>query len=459
MQENAVKQRVRLLEALWEEESRQPGREHMRLACMMGTGTVDYRMIKGFVMVQMTVEAGLPDVFLCSHHPFRSPENYGRQLVNGMKDYIDAWNQHALSDEHGKVEWSPEGDEQDADEVYFTRNLNKLAESLQVTGEGEDYLVMALMPEPNYAPTEFVKWLDAILKAGVSGKVRLLVFDLYGSHLYEGLEKSYKDIFVRLYPDLDMPGAMSQIAEQAMVTAVRPEDKAIASFQKNLLELNKAIGRGEERDIELYRDECLRIAIQQQWPHMEAVVHFFTHGYFMATEKYERAATEIDQAISRADVAVAEAKIEDKALIVQYRITKANMFLLREKYEEAENGYAECIEKYRDSGDNVVLTGIHQMMGMCQRKQGKVKAARKTFADGWLLVKDDKAYVDGNAMSRFYAQQMMKAGMDRIAEYRDWFEDLEKRWGKRWYMQMPDGKQSMKKREQQIFDDALLVDQ
>lgn len=458
MQENAVKQRVRLLEALWEEESRQPGRENMRLACMMGTGTVDYRMIKGFVMVQMTEEAGLPDVFICSHHPFRSPDNYGRQLVGGMKDYIDAWNQHALSDEHGKVDWTPEGDEHDPDEVYFARNLNKLAESLQVSGEGKDYLVMAVMPEPDYAPSAFTKWLDAVLKAGVSGKVRLLIFDLYGSQLLETLEKGYKDIFVRLYPDLDMPGAMSQIAEQAMVTATRPEDKIIATFQKNLLELNKAIGRGDAKEMDLYRDECLRIAVKQQWPHMEAVVHFFVHGYFMATEQYERAATEIEQAIHRADAAVAEAKIEDRALGVQYRITRANMFLLREKYEEAEFAYAECIDKYQDSGDNVVLNGIHQMMGMCQRRQGKVKAARKTLADGWLLVKDDKTFVDGNAMARFYAQQMMKAGMDRVADYHEWFEDLEQRWGKRWHMQLPDGKQGMKKREQQLFDDALLVE-
>lgn len=459
MQENAVKQRVRMLEAIWDEEIRKPGNEQVRIGCLMGTGTVDYRMIKGFILVQMSGESNLPDIFLCSHFPFRDKKTYGQSLIAGMKQYIDEWNKHTLSDTHGKVQWQPAVFDKDneSDESYFAANINSLADALEIE-EGEETLAVALLPEPNYAPADFSGWLSAVLMNRLSNKVRLILFDLYESKLFGEVEKQFKNEFLRLYPDLDMPGAMSQIAEQAEAVATQPEDKAIASFQKNLLEMNRAIGSGDEKGMQIFRQEALSIAVKNNWPHMEAVVHFFVHGFYMGTEKYELAETEITKAVIKSDLSLEQGTVTDKAMIVQYRITKANMYLVLKQYEKAEEMYKECIDVYKGNDDKAVLSGIYQMLGMCQRKIGRLKDARLSLAEGWQLIRDP-AYLKDNIMAQFYAQQMMKAGMDRKAEYKDWFWEMDVLWGKLWYTQLPEGKRGMKKHQDEVLNQLQTAEE
>lgn len=442
MQSNPIRQRVRQLEELWSEFAFRNDYAEARIMCWMGSSMVDYRMIKGFVMVQMSDEAGLADTFMCNHLVFQKGNagGYGRRLVSETQKFIESYNaDKSLHDEHGPITWTATPDHhQKSDAEYFADNFNSLAPALKVQ-EGEEFLVLALLPEPNFSPNDYSEWLEEVLKAGLSASVRIMIYDTYGTPFYERLEKKYQSQFKRLYPDLDMPGAMGQIAEQAESTATTPEDKDLASFQKNLLKMNTAISQTDMEAVETFRTDCLSIAKRRSWPHMEALVSFFAHTFFYAKGDHNRAHEELSRAIQKSDEAH-DLKIVDEVTVrCQYRIAKGNLYFFKKEYDKAATLYQESIQ-ISDSAtsplDIMTQMGILQMLGMCLYKDGSKTEARDIFERGWVMACKDPDTLHDNKVLMYYAQQMMEAGMHKQAAYGAYFQTMEEVWGRDWHKKL-----------------------
>lgn len=450
MQNNPVKQRVKQLEELWSEFAFRKDYADARIFCWMGSSLVDYRMIKSFVMVQLSDEAELADTFMCNHLNFQKSNagGYGRRLVLETQRYIDAYNANdELSAVQGKVMWTPlKDDARKTDAAYLVENLNELAKALKVA-EGEEYLVLALLPEPNYSPHDYATWLEEVINSGLSNLVRLMVYDTYGSKFYEQLEKRHGQQFKRLYPDLDMPGAMSQVAEQAETIATNEEDKDMAGFQKNLLKMNIAIAQTDAEAVATFRVECLNIAKRRAWPHMEALVNFFMHNFFYAANDFQNAEEAINKAIQKGDEAYALKLADDVALRCQYRTAKGNLYFFQKLYAKAAAVYQDTIqiiEQAPGQQNSMMVNGILQMLAMSLFKEGEKEKARSTFEKGWLLVAADAQLLKENKVIMYYAQQMMEAGMHKQEKYEPYFNTMNAAWGKDWHKKLETHQKELK---------------
>ncbi|PZP51080.1 MAG: hypothetical protein DI598_04050 [Pseudopedobacter saltans] len=440
MKENAVKQRVRLLEGLWETEIRNPNNKNAILCCMRGTGIIDYRMVKGFVYVQMTDESILPDVFLFSAFPFKNENQYGIKLVEASAMFIEEWNKNNTP----KISWAIDPFNSDVhldDALYFAQHMITLAESLEVN-EQEETLVITFMPEPAFNPKEFVNWLVRTTQylSKISQKVRLLVYDNYGSGLYDEASKILGDRFLYLYPDLDMPGAVGQIAEEMQANASEPEKKDLATFQNNLLKLTKAIGTNSSKDFLVHRAECLKIANSRHWDDMSAITHFFCHTFHQAQEDMPMAEKEIAKAIAITEQSIDASKKEEKLpVLLHYLIAQANMYLIAKKLDVSLLSYEKAlsIANQTPQTNAIVINGLHQMLGRNYYEVGQPQKAFDTLAKGWYTASEQIPDFVTSDLAKFYIGDMVNYHMDSKEEYRDIFHGISQKLGNNWHQLIP----------------------
>lgn len=439
MEQNPVMQRVAMLTAMWREAVTKY--KEARVFAWVGSSSIDYRMIKGFVLFHTSEQSDLDDLFFSLNQPFAHDEltKYGARLISEMNGFITAWNgDKNLTAKTGKLAWAASvQDKETADETYFVQNINALAEALGVSGEG-DVLALALLPQTVTDYTVYAQWVHNVLKAGLSENVRIMLFDTYEQKAFASLEEAYPKTFKFLYPDLDMPGAMNQILEHTKSTKKSSEERDAISFQQALLKMNEAISYGSEKNSTVYKNECLQLAVKNSWLHLEALVYFFLHSFYVSQKQLEKALQAINTAVQKTDVAV-EKKLVEPGIRYQYRIAKGNLLFMNKRYPEASEAYKECLQLDRTAVDKRVLLGVYQMLGNSTRKEGFKKQAWSYFNEGWQLVQADEELLKKNAVMMFYANDMIAAAYSADVNADALLKKLNGWWGHDWQYKLSKG--------------------
>jgi hypothetical protein len=434
MENNPVMQRVTMLTDLWKEAV--TNNKDMRVCGWVGTSSIDYRMIKGFVMFHTSEKSNLDDVFFSLNQPFEHDKAnpYGAKMIHDMEGFISAWNEDKdLTANTGKINWKPcQLKENESDEKYFIKNINRLAQVLNVSGEG-DVLVLALLPQTVTDYGAFGQWISKVIMAGISEKVRIMLFDTYELKAFEEISINHPGSFMFLYPNMDMPGAMNQILESNKSKKKDQKEKDAISFQQALIKMNEAISYGNYNIVMIYKDECIQLSIRNNWPHLEALVYFFLHSYFISTKQIQQAHEAIDKAIQKADFAVKQKIVESEGIKYQYRIAKGNFLYMNKNYIEAGEIYKQCLQLSRDGVNKYILLGIYQMLGNSIRRSSTQKEAWQCFHEGWQLLRDeDESTIKNNSIIRFYAKDMMEIANFKDLNVQAYQDKMNEWWGKEW---------------------------
>ncbi|MBC9913108.1 hypothetical protein [Chitinophaga varians] len=429
MQNNAIMQRVLQLSDLWSQEVKT--HPEARVFAIMGANLVEYKTIKGFVMFQTSTEKTLPDVFLLYPQPFDGDGGaYAWRLLQQLHGYFQQFNQDSklVADYGRQVIWEhPYPEKSAVTPKELVAALSSLAAALHIDGRRE-ILAIALFPEQVSDFDQLTAWMTQLAAVEIPVSLRFMLYDNTEAALYKDLVKhNAKARYIK--PDLDIPGAMDQILEEAKAKKTSPEEIDMIRFQQNLIKLNEASTYSSEKDVLFYKKECCTITQRHRWLQQEAIVYFFLHNFYSGIDK-AKALESIDTAIRLSDEAVLKGLTKNNQEQFQYRIAKGNLYYFDKNLSEAANIYKAALALDRKDSNPMMLAGLYQMLASCQRRTEGNKAAAATLLSGWqLLIQMPAEELKENPMPLFYARDMLELNDPRLTQHLPLMNEL---WGTDW---------------------------
>lgn len=413
-----------------------------RLYCWLGCSSQEQKMVKAFVMLQMSDQSNLNDIFLMSQQSFESPDTYGKSIIGVINTYINTWNEdEKLTEVTGKIEYTVEHNPQKSDIENFINNINNLAEILSC--DNETKLIIALFPKSVNDFKEFKGWIDEMLKYKIEEGVRFMLYDSYDSRLFDSLKEKHTVLFKYIQPDIDLNGAINQVLENAKQEAPDDSSKDIISFQQLIVKMNEAIGYRKESNALKYGKQAIELSKKNKLPNLEALVYYFLYSFYSVTKKTGKAEEAIDNAIKYAKQSVEESIEGGVSACVQYLIVKANSYFFQNQLKPAIQYYSEALSmNSMKEGNFNIQINLYQMLGMCKRKRGDYDAW-EYFVEGWKLIESlNKKQILSNQQYMYYADEMLKVKDSEKHNYETIFCNL---WGDDWQDKMK--KQHEKERD------------
>src|SRR5262245_18916297 len=127
MDNNAIMQRVHMLSNMWSDEVK--ANPDVKTFCWTGMNSAEFKLIKGFILFQTSLEKTLDDVFICINHTFETGTAYGKRIIQDMHLYIQECNKDEQL--NTGIEWQPGlYSEKEDDGDFFVKNLETLAKAL-----------------------------------------------------------------------------------------------------------------------------------------------------------------------------------------------------------------------------------------------------------------------------------------------------------------------------------------
>ncbi len=422
-------QRVLQLSDLWSQEVK--AHPDVRTFAIMGANLVEYKTIKGFVMFQTSAEKSLPDTFLLYPQPFEDEGGiYACRLLQYLHQYFQQFNQDShLVEEYGsKVLWEhpyPEKSAITPKELVLA--LSELATVLHINGDNGVFAI-ALFPEQVNDFNKLAAWMEQLAATQIPRSLRFILYDNTEAGLYKKLIKN-NPAAKYIKPDLDIPGAMNQILEEAKAQKTSQLEIDMIHFQQNLIKLNEASTYASEKDILFYKKECCTITQRHRWLQQEAIVYFFLHNFYSGIDK-KKAHESIDMAIHLSDEAVLKGLATNSQEQFQYRIAKGNLYYFDKKLAEAATVYKAALALDQKDSNPMMLAGLYQMLASCQRRTEGNKAAADTLQTGWqLLIQMPEEELKENPMPLFYAKDMLELNDPALNKHQPFMDQL---WGEGW---------------------------
>lgn len=422
-------QRVLQLSDLWSQEVKD--HPDVRSFIMMGANLVEYKTIKGFVMFQTSMEKNLPDTFLLHQRPFEGDgATYAAELLQNLYQYFQQFNQdtNLVKEYGGKILWEhPYQGKAAVTQQEFVLALSSLAATLQIDGK-YSVLAIALFPEQVSDFDKLVEWVSLLAAIRIPSTMRFLLYDNTEAELYKGLVKNNPTTRY-IKPDLDIPGAMNQILEEAKAQKTSQEEIDIIQFQQYLIKLNEAATYTSEKDLLFYKEQCCNITRRHRWLPQEATVYFFLHNFY-AQQNKAKAIESIDKAIQLADEAVHKGLTSSNQEQFHYRIAKGNLYYFDKKLSEAAAVYKSALALDQKDANPMMLAGLYQMLASCQRRTESHKTIASTLLVGWeLLSRMPEEELKENAMAMFYGKDMLELNDPELKKEELFMNRL---WGANW---------------------------
>lgn len=451
MQSNPIMERVVRLSEQWK--STLTDYPDLRVICWRGSSLTEYKLIKGLIMFQMSYESTLDDLFILCGQPFHKENatRYGYLTGDSINQYVDIWNNDAERiTQNDKIDWKFKPDLDPDDVLNYVLNINALADCLLPETDSALFVV-ALFPSEIRDFEIYRNWMESLLRAPISKKVRYMLYERVDATLLKKLVKVNPLKFKYLIPDIDMGSAIHEVLENAKQERTDSDDKDAITFQQHLIYLTEAIGKGEDKVVDKSANAALAIAEKHQWLHLKAIVYYFLHSLFIPRKEYKKAEEYINLAIAHMQKAVSLSGEEHLMSYCEYITSKAMLFLIQENFNRAVAVYDDALNVASQLNNPVLKIGIYQMKAICQRLSGNQDDAWDTFMCGWELIEGEgEEFIQSQSQYKCYASEMLKVKHDNGSKrkYECRFREL---WGIEWLQKMEhELKQS--KREYKIFD-------
>ena len=362
---NPISQRLARISRLWQAFRSLPEAR----VCRWVIQPDERKLVEAFLQTTYRADNPVPDLFLPFHAPCGSAADYGRQLVEELRTRLEA-DREALAAEGIVVDWQPAPAGDAPGPGYLVRNLDAFSRQAPAA----ELLVAVLMPPAT--GKAFARWLPEVLRAGVPAHLRLLVVEAGGAPLPDGLAETFPGRVHTQVLDLDVPGAMRQLA-----AAGNPADPGV-KFRRAFLELAQAASGQPLSTVQRLEALPLSIARAQGWTAMEIAVHSLVASACIGLGRPGDALGRYDLGLGLAKAAQAGGDATAGKLAVQLLSNQGAVYISLKNYREGARAFGEGAGLAEAAGDPFQVMEAKRMQGFCLEKDGDWEQALRVEREG-----------------------------------------------------------------------------
>ncbi|HKX28910.1 MAG TPA: tetratricopeptide repeat protein [Blastocatellia bacterium] len=363
---NAIEKRLDYLGGLWNEFAQQEGARLLRWL----VDADDAQMLDLFFETQDEQVSEVPDLFVRLTTPFETAGEYGAALTADFKSMYEETRQ-ALAEIEIDHQWAvPEPVAADSGMESFVRCLGSFQ---QHYADLMLKLVIVLRPESIADPAAWQAWLSGLLKAGPADRIRLTVVDRLDVPMLEELAAASPTLVMTVRPQLDMPGAISELVHQAGGSGPGVE------FRRLFIELTNLVGSGNLEAINRKARAAIAIAGQEQWHSLAAAIHTLLAAAHLRAGRTEESVAAYRSAGQSAEAARAEDDPAGVKLMIQSRFGEAAALLSAGRFDQAVQVYEQIVPLTREARESLMTLEALRMAGYCYEQLQQPPRAWRSY--------------------------------------------------------------------------------
>lgn len=373
------------------------------------------QVIEAFLAYQQEEGGDLPDLFIRFEAAFAEPATYGHELFDLLRQGY-AESQEELREASVDAGWrcpDPKPDEEDC--ASFVRACRSLYEHYS---DLMDYLAIVLTPSRIEDEEAWQAWLLRLLQCPIPERVRFLVLDHAEAPALGPLSTMEPTLITTDGPDLNMAGAMEEIAQSANDGS--PEGR----FRELLTALNKAADDGNTARAEEISEAAIDLTRNQEWWDMECTVYMVMGGVHLA-DNNPRLALDYYQKSGQVAQKLDEDHHSRAMLRLQSRLAEGSVLFQMEAYAQAAEVYEAAVPLAEAADNDFLMIDAWRMAGTCHEQSHQVAEAWRCHGEaldvGETLDEDERL----NSTLPFSAARLLNLTSHRM--YRDQRRAVEQR--------------------------------
>ena len=362
---NAVERRLDWLHDQWVEFAQSPDARLLRWLVEPG----ETRMVEAWLKKEGDERTGeCPDLLLRFDTPFMQPEAYGLELREALVAMLEE-SQEGVS--LGRMAPGQSGAE-----AFFCA-----CEALHRHYEPVcEVLAVVLVPGEVEDVKAWQQWLLNALTHLRSPAVRVVVLDDVRVRGLEPLAQAEPQRVMTAVADLDMPGAMEEVARGAAGL-----DPAGGRYRELLVRLGNAAGRGELHLVTRLGQEAVSVAAGEGWPALVVAARWAMGGALLMASKPEDALEHYLEAEAVAVDAEARGEAQGAELRLKSRMAMGAARVTMQQWAQAAVLYEETAPLARKLSDARLELECWRMASFCQESVRELDKAWESCEQAWAI--------------------------------------------------------------------------
>jgi hypothetical protein len=360
---NAIEKRIDDMVAMWNEFA---DNDQARL-CRWLVQQDELDMVDVFVESQNSEAGEIPDLIVRFETPFQSPNQYGFALAASLHEQYEK-DREGMKEEGIPSDWVCDKSRPgETDIAAFVRTCESLRTYYDyIEGHFVAYLVHSEISDMS----SWIAWLLRLIQSELPSHMRMMVVDLETAPVFDKLCEAQPIRAVTVEPQLDMPGAMQELAR-----AGNPAEPGVG-FRKQFVALTNAAGKGDLDKVRRAGRAALAIATEQGWPQMKVVAHMAMGAAFLGAGKMADALQSYRSAGQVSSAAKEDGDPAGSKLEVQSGMAEGAALI-------ADKDYAEAAKAYRRTAPLAAAAEDHLSAMECWRMAEYCHENLKEFPEAW----------------------------------------------------------------------------
>lgn len=372
-----VEKRIDDLRDLWMEASAAPD---VRLVVWRIPGNAD-RMLAAFFEAHKQSDVALtPDYFLSFDAPFDTGFGYSRGLMEALQlGYVGSRN--SLKEQGAPIDWQGAHGEYPDSATGVLRMFGSFATHYQPHLR---YFVAILSPGRMASAEALESWLDNALRAPVPSNVRLAIVDHAQTRQWQPLAERH-GAAVRV---IDAPIDMFDIARATAAQSGGAGPTTV--YRQMLTDVMTLLEKGTAAQTAQRADKALVLAVREQWPDQQVVLHMAVAGGYLKEKQIPEAIGRYRAARECAVKAEIAQHPAGTNLVMQSWFGEAGAWLTAGQPERAAQAYVEAAEVAKRVPNGMFALEGLRMAGFCHAQARHREPARDHYL---------RALAEANAMA------------------------------------------------------------
>ncbi|HYO72911.1 MAG TPA: hypothetical protein VEU33_43305 [Archangium sp.] len=358
------------------------------------------RMVEAWLKKEGDERTGeCPDLFLRFDIPFLQPETYGFELRETLVAMVEE-SQEGVS--LGRLD-----PRQSGAEAFFgaCEALHRHYESVC------EVLAVVLVPGEVADVKAWRQWLQAALAHLRSPHVRVVVLDDVRVRMLEPLAQAEPKRVRTSVADLDMPGAMEEVARGAAGM-----DPAGGRYRELLVRLGNAAGRGELHQVTRLGEEAVALAAGQGWSALVVAARWAMGAALLVASKPTEALEHYRKAEAVAVEAEARGEAQGAELRLKSRMAVGAVLVTRQEWAQAAVLYEETAPMARKLADARLELECWRMASFCRESIQEVDKAWDRSEQAWSVGLALEPEARASSTLPYVAEARVRLGQARQGE-------------------------------------------
>lgn len=329
----------------------------------------DERMFEAFLEVEAHEDSDNDDLFIQLDAPFLG-DGHGHALATKLGAFYDLLRDDLIEDGLVDASWKPPKPADD--DPHGCQTLAATIASFRAHHQPLfRHVVLVLSPTRVASAAGWAAWITEMLAHVDAPQTRLIAVDDAQHPLLAGVAEESARWVRTVRAELDMPGAVEEISEQAGRL-----DQPDGAYRHAFVELGHAVGRSDMAAAQAHGDRALAIALEQGWTHLVVAVHFALGAGWLS----QRDPTRAIETYEAAERACIEGDKTDPhgvlpGLRIKVRMAKGAALVTAGSYEAAATVYEDTAVLAHDAGDVLMTLESHRMAGYAHERAGAFEAS------------------------------------------------------------------------------------